>query len=223
MEQTKICRTCKEEKPISEFNRDRRQKDGYATQCKDCKHKADKERYERVKNDPEYHKKKLEAGAKYREKHKEQIKEYSNDYNMRPEVVQRKADWHQNKQSKASIEDRLKEMSHRAHSRALLKNVPCTITWRDIEYRETCPILEIPLNWGVSTNEGGRNIDTPSLDRIDPKKGYILGNICVISTLANMMKSSASLEQLKMFYKNIWKYMDKEIVQTNEKTESLEV
>ena len=36
--ETKICRTCKQEKLLSEFNKDKRQKDGYATQCKECKH-----------------------------------------------------------------------------------------------------------------------------------------------------------------------------------------
>jgi hypothetical protein len=62
--ETKICRTCKKEKPLSEFNKDRRQKDGFATQCKECKHAYDKARYERIKNDPEYHTKKLEHGEK---------------------------------------------------------------------------------------------------------------------------------------------------------------
>jgi len=221
--ETKICRTCKQEKPLSEFNKDKRQKDGYATQCKECKHAYDKARYERIKNDPEYHAKKLEHGKKYRETHKEQIKAYSDEYNMRPEVVQRKADWHQAKRENYSIEDRLKEIAHRAHNRALLKNVPCTITWKDLSYTEYCPLLEIKLNWGQTTNEGGRNIDTPSLDRINPNLGYVPGNVRIISNLANMMKSSATLEQLQTFYKNIWNYMKNEdIVRPIENKESIE-
>lgn len=220
---TKVCRVCGIEKPLEEFNKDRRQPDGYATRCKECKRAYDRARYEKIKNDPEYHAKKLEHGRKYREKHHEQIQKYSSEYNMRPEVVQRKAEWHQDKNSKSSIEDKLKEMAHRAHSRANLKGVPCTITWKDIEYVETCPLLEIPLNWGQTTNEGGRNIDTPSLDRIIPELGYVPGNVCVISTLANMMKSSATSEQLRTFYKNIWKYIEKEdIVRTIENNESIE-
>ena len=83
--------------------------------------------------------------------------------------------------------------------------------------------LEIKLNWGNTTNEGGRNIDTPSLDRINPDLGYIPGNVRIISNLANMMKSSATLEQLKTFYKNIWNYMKNEdIVRTIENNESIE-
>lgn len=86
-------------------------------------------------------------------------------------------------------------------------------------------VFILKINWGETTNEGGRNIDTPSLDRINPNLGYVPGNIRIISNLANMMKSSANLEQLKKFYKNIWKYMGVEkedIVRTIENNESIE-
>lgn len=72
-------------------------------------------------------------------------------------------------------------------------------------------ILNIPLNW-----EGGpRDKNTPSLDRIIPEKGYVKGNVKIISNLANMMKSYANNEELQIFATNINKYMkNEEIVQT---------
>lgn len=223
MEQLRICRTCKQEKPLSEFNKDKRHSSGYATQCKECKRAYDKSRYEKVKNDPKFHAKKLEHGQKYRETHKEQIKNYSVEYNMRPEVVERKATWYQEKMSKMSIKERLELMVKRASHRAKLKGVDFNITWEDVEYVEICPILEIPLNWGETSNEGGRNIDTPSLDRINPELGYVKGNVKIISTLANMMKSSASKEQISLFCKNINKYLEnEEIVRPTDKKESVE-
>lgn len=224
MEETRICRTCKKEKPLSEFNKDKRHSSGYATQCKECKRAYDRARYEKIKNDPEFHSKKLQHGKKYRESHKEQIHKYSSEYNMRPEVIERKATWYQEKMSKMTIEEKLKLMVKRAKDRAKLKNVEFNITWEDIEYVDICPILEIPLNWGETSNKGGRNIDTPSLDRINPSLGYIKGNVKIISTLANMMKSSANREQINLFCKNINKYIEnEEIVQTIENNESIEL
>jgi hypothetical protein len=224
MEELRICRTCKQEKPLSEFNKDKRHSSGYATQCKECKRAYDRARYEKVKSDPEFHMKKLQHGAKYRELHKEKIQTYSTVYNTRPEVIERKASWYQEKMSKMSIEDRLKLMVRRAKSRAEIKNVPFNITWKDVDYVNICPILGIPLNWGETSNEGGRNIDTPSLDRINPKLGYVKGNVRIISTLANMMKSSATKEQIEVFCKNIFKYLDnEEIVQSIENKESIEL
>jgi hypothetical protein len=48
-------------------------------------------------------------------------------------------------------------------------------------------------------NEGGNNLNTSSLDRIDSTKGYVKGNIQVLSHKANTMKNSASPKQLLRF------------------------
>lgn len=39
--------------------------------------------------------------------------------------------------------------------------------------------------------------ESPSLDRIDPKLGYVIGNIAVISHRANTIKSNASVEEIR--------------------------
>lgn len=71
-----------------------------------------------------------------------------------------------------------------------------TINLEDIIIPSTCPLLN------VSFDLMNENL-CPSLDRIDNTKGYIQGNVWVISTLANRMKSTATLEQLEVFSKNL--------------------
>ena len=64
-----------------------------------------------------------------------------------------------------------------------------------------CPILEVPLEFGTK----GNYEFSPSIDRIDNSKGYVKGNIQIISKKANSMKNSASAEELRTFCKNILK------------------
>ena len=60
---------------------------------------------------------------------------------------------------------------------------------------EVCPVF------GVKFVERGAGFSkwSPSIDKIDPKLGYVTGNIQVISMLANCMKRDATREQLYMF------------------------
>lgn len=178
-----------------------------------------RERYARIKDDPEYQRKKKLAAKKYKEEHREEIRIKAMEYNNRPEVVERKANWYQNKEANKSLDERLKETLARVKNRAKLKAVPFDLTLDDLKklYTPICPILNIELNWYNPKNEGGRAEDTPALDRINPKKRYVRGNVAFISTLANMMKSSATRKQLEVFCKNIFIYLDSEdIVQTIE-------
>lgn len=68
---------------------------------------------------------------------------------------------------------------------------------------DKCPILEIPLDYGPSITGAKIPYNYASLDKIDPSKGYVLGNLQVISRKANSMKSNATKEELRTFVKNI--------------------
>lgn len=219
----KTCSRCNETKPLEEFVKDNRRKDGHATICKECRRKKDRERYQQLKEDEAFMERHREHGRKYKERHKDKVEAYNAEYRMRPEVCERLRNWHQNRQQIISLEQKLKDMLHRCQTRANEKGFPCTITWKDLEkiYTEKCPLLEIPLNWNSCAN--GRDEFTPSIDKIIPELGYIPGNVRIISNLANMMKSYANKEQLLTFAKNIEKYINcEEIVQTIENNESIE-
>lgn len=64
---------------------------------------------------------------------------------------------------------------------------------QDIHIPETCPVLGIPLFRG----DGKPCDNSPSLDRKNSSKGYVRGNIQVISFRANLLKSNATVDELK--------------------------
>ena len=95
---------------------------------------------------------------------------------------------------------------NRIKHRALEKGIAFDIDLSDIAYPEKCPVFGFDLvrNYKVPC------FSSPSVDRIDPSKGYIKGNIQVISQLANCMKQNATPEQLVQFAEWILKTYRKE-------------
>jgi hypothetical protein len=62
-----------------------------------------------------------------------------------------------------------------------------------------CPIFNTKLEWSAQRGNGNRPLpNSPSLDRIDPTKGYTKDNVWIISYKANTIKSNASHEELKL-------------------------
>lgn len=90
-----------------------------------------------------------------------------------------------------------KRMLRRAKTRAKERGLDFNLELSDVNIPDVCPILGIPLQ--VHKGRSGGYSDSPALDRVDNSKGYIKGNVMVISHLANMMKSSATNEQLIKF------------------------
>lgn len=78
-------------------------------------------------------------------------------------------------------------------SRARLNGIPFNLVKEDICIPATCPVFGIPLEHGTR----GFHENSPSIDRIIPDKGYVQGNIVVISFKANRMKQNATTEELK--------------------------
>lgn len=80
-----------------------------------------------------------------------------------------------------------------ARLRADKLGIPFSIRPEDIDLPTVCPVLGIVLSYD---NKQGAE-DSPSLDRVVPERGYVPGNVNVISGRANRIKSDASLSELK--------------------------
>lgn len=81
-----------------------------------------------------------------------------------------------------------------AKSRAKARYLEFNITLEDIVIPSHCPVLGIPI---IIQAGKGASYNSPSLDRIDNRFGYVKGNVQVISWRANNLKSDGSLEEFK--------------------------
>lgn len=117
-----------------------------------------------------------DRGKAYYEAHKEERRTYNRQ-------------WRERNAAKVMLE--------RARRRATRDDIVFNL---DEEYvasitPELCPVFGTSL----SLAEGAAGPNSPSLDREDPNKGYVRGNVQVISNKANMMKQNATSEELVAF------------------------
>ena len=84
----------------------------------------------------------------------------------------------------------IQKIYDRAKTRATRKGREFNIEIEDIVIPDLCPVFGVPL---VEETEYA-----PSIDRIDSSKGYIKGNIQIISRRANLLKNNAIIEELEM-------------------------
>jgi hypothetical protein len=82
-----------------------------------------------------------------------------------------------------------------ARRRAKLKGLPFDLTAADIHIPELCPALGLRLERNVGGKAQGKR--SPTLDRISGRRGYVCGNVIVLSCKANQIKSTATPDELE--------------------------
>lgn len=185
----RICNICNVEKELEKDFYGSKYKDhiNYNKTCKKCRNQKYK------KTQQAYRKKNVE-------KVRENERRYRQEKRLTDATYVDKVNTKQRERYPKYVKKRLLD---RANARAKKNNLFFNLEITDIVIPEYCPILEVKLVQGVK----GNYEHTPSLDRIDNTRGYIKGNVAVISNLANTMKNKASLYQLTIFSKNILNYM----------------
>lgn len=156
---------------------------------------------------------KREYAAKWRQKNRDKIRAYAKSYywsssetknksnaaskswydRNAKKVLERTSNYSENNKEKRtgwksySIQSQL---YYSAKSRAKHLGLPFNIVKEDIIVPSCCPILGVKF----TKEKGPTRSLNPSLDRLIPEKGYVKGNIAVISLKANMLKNDMSLE-----------------------------
>ena len=116
--------------------------------------------------------------------------------------------YHKDKHAADPIAYKLDIMLRGARTRARKKKVRFNL---DIKYlnsivTEYCPYFpDIKLAYAPRKRKGV-HLASPSLDRIIPKKGYIKGNVEIISMKANMIKSNGTSRDLYTIADRIYEF-----------------
>lgn len=207
--ETKICNKCGKELPISEFGLNPMSKGGHINYCKRCVSKNPPPEFiicsicGQIKPYYEFSiASKSRYGRMWTCKKCVSAHTFNELRNLRDSIDSE----YRNKRCIQRNESKRRNFIHNmwkaAKKRAENKGLEFNIEESDIIIPKVCPILEVPFIYSTK----GDYKYTPSLDRIDNTKGYIKGNIQVISSLANTMKNAASKEELQKFCTNILRY-----------------
>lgn len=120
------------------------------------------------------------------EKYKEVIKTWNKNNSDKMKGYLRKS---------REVDDK-RRLLNNARGRSKRKFIEFSIDRDDINIPNVCPYLKTKFVFGDYNT-------SMSLDRIDPNKGYVKGNIQVISSKANRMKNTATKNELILFAKEI--------------------
>lgn len=172
--QTKVCPVCGKDLPLEDYNKGNGMY-GKQSRCRECEHK--------IQNSPERVARRRELELARRE---------NPDYVKHRNEMDRK--------HRHTSEKSLKlYLIRAAKQRAKEKNLEFNITEEDISLPDKCPLLEIPMD----SFDYKARWNSYSIDRIDSSKGYIKGNVWVVSKRANTIKNNATLEELELLVDNL--------------------
>ncbi len=166
---------------------------------------------------------------KWREKNADKVLDYSKSYYAQHQ--QRIAEYRKRRREEDEVAAKLKEKAKERYFRHKSEMIRKTREWRlqcpaeyilssisakakrerldfnlevsDIVIPEFCPVFGIRL-----VPLGGKRTDaTPSIDRVDNTKGYVKGNVWIISWRANRLKCDATVEELHKIVAAVDKFL----------------
>ena len=117
-------------------------------------------------------------------------------YHRDPKDHRKRANNHHNRRM---IANPLREILRRKKHNATKAGWEFNLTEFDITLPECCPICGVNL---VNTHGRKRPFpDSISIDRIDSKKGYVLGNVAIICFRCNNLKGDGTIDEFRAIIK----------------------
>jgi hypothetical protein len=174
------CGKCETFKHRDYFGSDAGAKSGKQSKCKRCTNRNNKKWY-----------------LANKERHAENQKRRNLADHDKYSAVNRS--WYQ--RNKESVKERSKQWRRNNPIKRLLIHAKqrsremgweFTATAEELVVPEFCPALGLKLEWSA----GYRADNSPSLDRIDSRFGYVKGNVHIISWRANNVKNNATADEL---------------------------
>lgn len=90
--------------------------------------------------------------------------------------------------------------------RAKSAGLPFNLYFGDLKIPKRCPVFKFEfVNGNLKQGLNGGNPRSISVDRIAPEKGYVKGNVVVVSMKANDIKETSSVVQLEKRLKQLRK------------------
>lgn len=179
---TKICSRCKEKLSLNKFYRNRSTRDGLSWWCKECNKEYDKKHRE---NNPE---KVREYQKRFRENNPEYHKEY---YQKNKEKLREKA---RNWISRNSHRFWAMSTLNKHKSNGYKINIKINELEQLAKQTTNCPICETKLNWKTG-NKKKKQINSPTLDRINNEKVLNRNNIWIICNKCNTSKYDRTFDE----------------------------
>ncbi len=195
------CWVCKKIKPASEFYKDARNKYGLQKSCKECQKKRNTEW-----NSANKERRAAKRAERYKLDKLNNPNHNSERYNKNRDDFIRRA-----KEYRVTVEGRFMNLLSSARRRSRDKNLEfeLDLAWANEQYKlqnGKCKLTGIVLDFGFNLSSKRKVMAfSPSLDRIDPAKGYTKENTRLVCTFINLAMNhfgEAVFAQVAKAYQN---------------------
>ena len=178
----KICSKCKREYPLEQFVKNKQCKDGFAGTCRNCQNEYSRDWKQRNKGRlaPIRRKQYAERYGSI-QRAKEQIRKEQCPLKVRSQVL------------RAGMRDRARVKGIKFDSGFF----SVSYLMERLSHNLNCECCHKPLDIAFK-DDRKFNESSPSIDRVNPTKGYIKGNVAILCWRCNRIKQNATPQELRI-------------------------